>query len=581
MNKPRNLRLLPIDDGLLTPTMVASRKPNHVDYMSAHAQAISKWSDALSLWSNADLNLEADLITTDVLGELDSSTPLSRILGFPGHPLPIPTMLMHVLPFAALARRAGKPMGIGLHTIRPQMWSEAWQANHAMGALAAHVIGELAAILGDNCWRGNVNDTVSECWRWLEAHREADFPPAFCMALKDFRRRLVMAADAKDGPPRVIVMPQDFAQLMAWVEKQHDQPVPIGTDIGLPLVYADGHHDHIRLASLFGENNDIDIRQLPAACFESDDYAAEEGTGNGPWCLDDDGRPQIGRFLRRFGFMAIVWKAACDLVEQFPTHLEEGERLHHTLAATAANMPHRNMVCGLAILFQAVRWEFWKYQCWQEHLGDQGWKPKDLRFDRDDASRYRLGDLLEQLVSFIPHHSDFYPGGVLEGRNWPNPRDLFQEVNPDAHWVRWHFDQLVAAGVLKKTEENQYCLRKALKPGQPLKLELSELPVPSPLPPGFEWSSPGVVGFLRDSFGFGGSFGPNASDDDNAIGRMLAAAFCPAGQKKPEDGRTFLKQVLDGHSPAWLLVLLQAFAREQLAWDEEITWPMWLRSSGW
>jgi hypothetical protein len=231
----------------------------------------------------------------------------------------------------------------------------------------------------------------------------------------------------------------------------------------------------------------------------------------------------------------------------------------------------------LVILFQAVRWEHWKYRAWQGYLKEQGWKARDLRFDADDTARYTLADLLNQLVKLIPPDRDFSPGDVLEGKNWPNPRSEFQEANPEANWVRWHFDQLVSAGLLKKTGDSQYCLRKALRKGQGLTLDLTQLPAPSTVPVGFGWAYPGVVGFLRDSFGYGMEFGPRGANDDNAIGRMLAAAFCPG--EKPAGGRTFLEQVLDGHAPAWLLVLLRAYARDELAWEEDNTWPMWLRGS--
>ncbi len=586
--RPRNLRVLRIDDvhfdlrrgteaagAEVIDALPAPLESFHCEDGAAGIATINSWSTALRLWSRLQAQEVPDLVLADVIFAGDESTPLVRVPGFKGYPRLIPTGISHLKPFAALARARERPLGIGIHTRNASVWADAWGDGHPMGALAAHEIGEVAAILGDLLEDESIEGRVELCWDWLKGRSRDDFPTALRIAMRDYRRRLVEAGNPSlregvSGPPRALVMPQDWVRLDAWVDRRsRGEAAPIEADRSLPVLYSDGSRDLLRIASLFGEVKDIESRDLPPRCFERPGPAGRGATSE-PWSLDDDGNPQIGRFIASLGRTATAYLNAATLVERFPLVHPEGQGLECTLLKEAEDYPDSMLVAGLAILFQVLKWEHRKFGAWREGLRREGWSFSRKRLTTPPASSLTLAEALFRLAHSARRFggSPFLRGDVPQGEG----ADLFRSKAADNDGVRWHFDRLVDAGVLAfhpvdETYENVLSRR----------FSIDELPSPPLLPVGFFEDELGELrSVLRDSLGFGARYGPNRADNDQMIGKRLAVAFCDSADGNL--GRELLDRILGGYGPPWLLELLRRYASDRLEWGEGRTWPRWLQT---
>jgi hypothetical protein len=440
-----------------------------------------------------------------------------------------------------------------------------------MAALAAHEIGELAAILGNRIEGETLAERMRSCWLWLKERARDRFDPALYVAMADYRRRLIKATCADRngvdrGLPPVLVLPQNWAELVSWAaQRSRDgSPAPIPPDLGVQLLYANGGRDHIRLASLFGEVNGITSRRLPARCFS----LPEPGADSAPWELDDSGNPKIGAFLQAIGSPTRIAEQAARLVERFSILRHEEDTIYENLIDAAKDLPNRDLTLGLAVLFQVLKWEHARYQAWHKGLEAKGWIPHERRLDESD-DRMSLGDFLRTLARFSRHFfcEPFLRADVFESCG----RFGLRERDADTGWARWHFDLLVEAGLL--THDSKDDIYTSV--GGPFDLFL--VPIPAKLPDGFEDDPGERMGTLRDTLGFGKRFGPGRSDNDNAVGIRLAVAFCES--KDPHDGREFLENLRNGSGPPWLLEILRHHLVTVLDWKETRTWPGWLRTT--
>ncbi|HXU33166.1 MAG TPA: hypothetical protein VN851_21575 [Thermoanaerobaculia bacterium] len=568
---PRNLRVLYLDDrrydaeqpigeaASTTADRTRPIEPYVVRDTRGSIHAISGWRTARRFWScPAAASPGPDLVISDVLFEEDADSPLSRVPGLPDHKHLIPTGLGHVKPFAAVARAVDRPIGLAIHTRNADLWKDAWTAEHPMGALAAHEIGELAAILGEDIGGDSLDESVEHCWAWLRDRSRDDFDAALYIAMSHFRRGLMEATQLRglpghDNRPSILILPSEWVRLVAWItDRANGGSSPLDPDLGVSLVYSNGERDCIRLISLFGEIEDIGSTAFPPRCFRAN---PEEGTGLAPWALDDARKPQIGRFVMALGSVAEAFEKGISLKKKFP--LPAQGKIHRTIVDEAGDVPQSSLIQGFAVLFQVLEWERKKYLGWTEGITMERWVPNEIRF-ADQETGCSLGSRLKSLADFvIDQEEPFTRDDILEEQP-----DLFPEARTDSAWVQWHFDRLVEAGVISQTTTNVY---KALN----RRLSLDQVPAPSTLPTGFPGGDLGQLkSGVRDSLGFQpGNF--------NALGQRLSGAFLAGGT--PAQGTAFLEHLLEGQGPPWLLELLREYATDELEWTEERTWPEWLR----
>ncbi len=596
--KARNLRLLRIDDEFATsggdhPNFVAKHDPppSYIDLFTigegeSSIAAISGWHGALRFWQAMPAGASPDLTVCDVNFQYDETSPIVIALGdtkLESHLHPSPTGLLHLKPFAGIARALGRPVGIGLHTVNPEMWERigSHQDGEVLAALAAQELGELAAILGDQVLpqAGPMTHEalIKNCWDWLNRRSSATFPGAFNSALAEYRRKLLRAAAADANSPRIMISPTTWTDLMAWTDDMRTLSGPINSEKEISLLYADGQEDSIRLASIFADVDGFTEELLPEECFSTDGDSSDYP----PWELDERGLPQIGRFLLSLGSTVEIYQDATVLVEEFPVTRSGDQRIERNLNDAARHFVNSTLLQGLVILLQLVRWIHHRESAWQEGMRLGGWDSRSLRLDPlvpGPSLAIVLKNLFGTISSFFHENGDpaeeVSPLEILDGEHWPGAPDL-NNAGSEPEWIRWHFDLLVKAGFLRRKPTGNYYSPAA-------RFRFTEVPAPSKMPPGFPWNEDllwepdRIRGFLRDSLGFGKVLGPVASNNDNAVGKRLAAAFC--GSTDPEKGRSFLDKLLNGEAPIWLAELLRDYATRHLNWAER-TWPRWLRRS--
>lgn len=608
---PRNLAVFRIDDGLQTHGDVP---PRYIDIHQVsdprwgEVACISDFSTALRYWSSPRLSAGPDLVTADVLFDDDRRSPLNR--GIP--PLecpsvyndrPLPTGLTHLKPFVAYARACGKPMGIGVHTRSPDLWRLAWDAQHVMGALAVAEIAEVVALLGEHLEGEGLAQTAENCWTWLLSHRATDFRGALAVALEDYRRRLLEMAQSRPGEaaPQVMILPGDWCRLTAWVRAQaaRAQPEPLPADLDLPLLSFDGRIDRVRIASIFADAVGIRGLHFPARCYQTQGEADTEA-----WRFDSL-NPQFGRFIERLGWLGRAYESALRVLGEFPdepppTDPVGDPAIRRNLNQATHKMADDDLVAGLVVIFQAVRWECRKFLAWQTVLVERGWDVLTQTFElvpnsptpgQPASERTVLVEVLDDLASiawWTPQTNGTFHLQDLRQRfpeSWNGARGV-RETKGSLDWLKWHLARLVEAGFL---EERGFNGADDVLPGRGYRVVnrvpgMSRRPPlrPEDIPAPHDWSPEGdprpydsFLTFLRVSLGFN-------SDNRNAIARIIRHAFSPGSEGSDVPvGNTFIEALFcEGRAPAWIFHLLQDFARDQLGWTNARTWPHWLRGDG-
>ncbi len=470
---PRKLSVIVLDD---------SSNPYLPPEGLEDAGKIRTWFMALNFWARYKGDALPDLVVADVCFDKDHTSPLSRPRY--AEPNPLPTGLTHLKPLSVLARVGGRVIGIGIYTGNQTLWERLTHSSapqdQCMGYLAAHELGELAAILGEKSLVAEVVETGSldPLWKWLYNSTGSSVTEAVKIALSNYRKRLLTIASPADGElPQVFVMPDDFAAAMCWCEaraRNAESPAPIAGegDHGLTLTYKDGTRDSILISSLFSDVDDLSTRLLSGHCFDTapGPAGAEEELEE----KDRKGQPFIGRFLSRLGTLRAAYDEAVRIVENFPALPPESQDGPGKLGDYLTRKGDDPLVAGLVIVFQLARIEKAVFDLWEKYYSSYLWDPRGCRWpsdvnDFDRSLRNALRLLLNGIRSLLASHADsaepeecFSRGDVLEEMvdadlPWPwEPALKFKDA--ETEWCRWHFQRLVDARILKPMPADMYKL---------------------------------------------------------------------------------------------------------------------------
>lgn len=554
---------------------------------------IDSWHAALQFWTMFNPGEVPDLVVADVRFIDDQSSPLSLL--FDPKENYIPTGLSHLKPFAALSRVLGKPIGVCARTIDDKLWrqqiSSSRPENRAMGYLAMHEIGELAAILGDGkAIRGDTDEKqqhINNCDKWLQQNSATEFEQGLRKAVRDYRRSLFRLLTTTQTPS-LFVRPPHYAELVGWCERMRKVPHPLDSqhDIGLELTYYNGYRDIISLASLFGDYDRIADKAL-----DPESFATAGPVDPEPWALDDDARPRIGTYLQRLGSLNEAVDTAAQAFRIYEASFPLPENYEpKSLAALKTEYGYSDLTVGLIVLFQFVRLEQRKVEQWEDRFVHERWDTKNLRFissaNRDPGDS--LLRMLQKLVNLI-RKLDLDPED-----HWFTRLDLFDEYpdewvrginvlqgDHDAEWVKWHFKRLVEAEILDCSIENgdeRYSLNpKWRKPSQSLR---GPIPAPKRLPKVVVSSTSGKSGprepkrvqQLKQSLGY-------EPDDYNSVERVLADAFggLISSTEREKVGRKIINNFEKLSLPFFLLDHCRHYASRYLEWPEE-KWPVWMHT---
>lgn len=573
MTSPRELRLLRIDDDI-APGNPADLPLQHREQMApAHLQTvfvnsgrqclagIRSWASALDFWRDFKPADQIDLIVSDVKF-LDDTSPLSRIADS-NERIPMPTGLSHFKAFAAIARAKGSALGIGIHTSDASIWAQNCRTGDAklrfMSLLAAHEIGELAAILGEPL---DLADGGAEaCWSWLRrlTMNSSDFQKAIPVALREYRRRLAA----------VKMLPSDWRALSAWCQRMANTAANgMGAclsqqiDCGLPIVDVNGKRDVVSLRSLFADTPlkirglDFELEPLPARCFalEADDRFYE---------LDEDGYPRIGSLIRACGSLEGDYAAAIELLTDFPPIASETPQARLTTAKK-----HRKaspLAVALAVLLGDLRREYTLFSEWKRLYLECQW------------------DAIED--AFVDSHGGedtlaFYTASVArllkEGVTLDDVCERLSSIGKDGA------KRCLSLLVSMKTAEFSPCDRLYTSGSKTFSRNLVP-PFPNPPPANFfDISSLGIAfssggKSLNDPSRtmrilFGHDSGQAESVDNAVLSRQIRPAF---GMESDPEATAFLDDFREGRAPEWLKALCREFLRDELGWVES-EWPQWL-----
>jgi hypothetical protein len=596
---PRNLRLLQIDDDLLQPRQ-ATEFIESVSIGGERKHGINDWQSAIEFWTQYDESTIVDLITADIRFTADRTTPLLFDPTFrkgegtqPSGEFLIPTGLSHLKPFAAVSRAGGRPLGIAIHTADVHGWKTRLTSSNIPGRLmaylAAHEVGEVAAILGHPLEVvDKTNEGVLEaCWGWLSNHTCGTFGEAWPRALRSYREHLVShafkakallqrgsAGGGDLGSGFVMVLPNEWTRLAAWCERmQHSQDDAVlgHNDPGFAFLLSNRSRERISFRSLFADSHmclpastDLQSDPLPSRCFELE-------SGNSSCALDETGYPKIGAFLMEFRDPAEAYRMALEALDSFPVDAKASLKLGEVLTAEKCGSLFR-LARLFAILFQLVRRDRSIVESWEGAYERDGWDLAEARF-RPEAMAADIPSLKQVVLAVSECVGGFEDGmtaeAVLESYQLSvrtNPRESSRE-KCGRKTIELSLRILESLGVVFFREEDREFDVNELRP-------LSNIipPVPAVLPDGLieesDVRSQEAGPFLRDVFGYGG-----APPNDNQIGRFIAEAL----GLETKMGREFLADFRDGTAPTWIKEICREYVTSKLLWPRSDSWPRALK----
>ncbi|HKX31571.1 MAG TPA: hypothetical protein VJ302_28040 [Blastocatellia bacterium] len=604
---PRKLKVLVIDDELPT-SWIGFGVPDSLEIWRPEGQlaGINSWRTAISFWRSFRSGEVPDLVVADVRFAMDHTSPLSLL--FRGKENNIPTGLSHLKAFAALSRGLGRPLGVGARTMDPGLWERlSTEPIHtaedcAMGLLAAHEVGEIAAILGDDLALDaqDRHQHVEACFNWLKMASASNFAHGIQKAVIDYRKRLLGLLGTSESSS-VYIHPDHVAKLRSWCQAMQNNPQPLNLqhDLGVELTYHNGSRDLISLASLFADYEDITTKPLPSSAFAFQPGLAE------PWQPDDDGRPHIGSYLCRLGTMDEAYAKAAEIVKAFQVdyRLPEDER-PATLAEIKRRGNYSSLTLGMVVLFQLVRIEQKKALDWEYYLENHSWDPTKLKFvssgaGSGDSLRAALQKLIALIRKYVKAYDPDEEGFTIVELFETFPEAWIRPIGPgecNRDWLKWHFDRLEDAEVVDRRigedGDHRYGLRREWQQASKA-LVLPPMPLPKHLPPLTGQREPDRLQWLRTSLGYG--------NDYNSIERVMGDAFgfmqleggeisidspngkSLAGAREGERaavrariGRSILAQFGEGRLPFFLTDICRTYATRYLGWPEE-KWTKWLR----
>jgi hypothetical protein len=592
---PRNLTLLQIDDDLCHPRR-ASKFIDPVPVGRSSKHGIDDWLTSITFWIWYDKAQPIDLVTADIRFTADRTTPLlyDKTIGKLDNTeqyeeFLIPTGLSHVKPFAAISRAAGRPMGIAVHTADVRGWKTRLASKNdavrIMAYLAAHEIGEVAAILGDltDLEERSEDERLEACWNWLSDRTYGTFDEAWRPALQSYRAGLVRGAFTATSlaagdqrrssgiqPGPIIVLPSDWMRMAAWCErmKAKKEAILAEDDPGFSFLLPDGSQQSIFFRSLFADSHlaldsyfDLEVEPLPAKCFETE-------SRENAFKLDEFGHPLIGAFLNEFKQLKDAYELAIAALDGFPVSRQAPVRLGDALSPVkCGSLVH--LARFLAILFQVIRRDSDLICAWESAYKLQAWDASTGRFVSEtfDGGAPALGRIVLAVYSCAKKFEDGFTCEELmasynasirnEGWQIANQKTIECCTRILVSWARLFY----------REEDGVY----DLSDGSPIP-EGAVPPVPLVLPDGFldenDIRSQEVGPFLRDVFGYGAPR-PN----DNQIGRFIAEALGLDARA----GREFLAEFVNGRAPPWIKELCRMYARDRLLWRPSDTWPRALR----
>jgi hypothetical protein len=592
---PRNLRLLQIDDDLRG-RRLASKFIDTVSVGNGAKHGIDDWDASIEFWSEYERSWPIDLITADIRFTADGTTPLLYDTTFQAldsaeqfDELLIPTGLSHVKPFAAIARAAGQPVGIAVHTADVGGWKTRLKSKNVaarvMAYLAAHEIGELVAILGDrlNLATKSNDERLEACWRWLGDRTYGTFDEAWPLALQSYRESLVRGAftapsldfgkqrssgGVREG--RIVVLPSDWARMASWCERMGAQreAILVDDDPGFSFVLPDGSRESIFFRSLFADAHmslksdlDFEIEPIPSECFRAESC-------ENSFKLNEAGHPLIGPFLMEFRDLKDAYELAVAALDEFPVSRRAATKLGEVLSLTR---------CGelvylsrfLAVLFQIIRRDCDLVYSWESAYQLQVWDVVSGCFVSEtlDGGAPTLRALVEQVYGCATKFDDGFTSEELMKLYNANLRNN-ERPKVSQRSIECCIGILVSwSRIIYREEDSLYdvCNCPPPSPG-------AVPPVPLVLPDGIleegDVRAQEIGPFLRDVFGYGGPR-PN----DNQIGRFVAEAL----GLEVKAGRDFLAEFVNGVAPGWIKELCRTYAADRLQWRPTDTWPRILR----
>lgn len=575
---PRPLELLRIDDDLpdgvpttmplqfieqLPPSLL---KPVMITVGGVQHLGIKSWAMAVQYWKQGRFETPPDLIISDVQF-VDKSSPMASM----GTNLKLPTGLSHFKLFAALARLRGGPVGVALHTADPMLWEMSARSDdpveRLLGLLAAHEIGELAALLGDA--EGIPEGGAEACWAWLKQARNMHFNEAIPVALEGYRRRL----------GEVTILPDDHARLACWCagmqENARNNPrgrvyLDESNDIGIPIFRLDGTRDIVSIRSVFA---DVSLKSLgftfDLTGLEADTFALDDDPEF--YRLTEAGMPKIGALVAACGNLTRTYSQALCVLGTFPPIRIEASDV--SLTKFIKDNVITDQAAALAILLQHVAYNHKLDELWRAAFVSCGYDPaRDVFCSETDVT---LQTWLDRVYRIAKSSIDELSLGDFKNRLNENAAE-FGRVSK-AGLTRLLALLVSLRWLVSDPDTAEYRATKAAVTGDIPRL-------PADTPEGFLLVSgltddyqdgndlreiPGVMLHL---FGHDEASPFRRSDNHNGLPRIIASGFA----LDSNDAATrFLDAFREGTMPGWVREICRQFARQLPDWDQA-RWPTWL-----
>lgn len=563
-----------------------------------------------------------DLLLVDINFERDSTSPLKRAEG------KIPTGLLHALPFLAWSRTAGRITAVAFHTGDKTLFTTRdGDASHVMKLLAAELAGIAGAVHGTllgEVVNGGMDrldakgdlDSAGYRWIWDLA------PDAEHLARErvqaEYRRALLNAASlpamtteggASSGAlSRVVIEPESHAVLMRLVSEASSRSGTIRPSVegwpGITLIRRDGHTDCIAVDSLFADSR-VALQGIHFA-------DSAEGDPERPWDLTD-GKPAIGRYLRRLGQWQEVYEQAAAFASQLPLGAAQAST---TLAKLIKNgapplpveatggtpvippVSNEKVVRFLTLLFQIIRQQHAAAEAWPKRYHELGWDPAGHRFTDTEPRGQTLPHFLTELFSNLLAHIEVERSDGDEAPRYLVAKedliDLLDKQKIDRVRVDVYIKLMVEAGLLTHswkvgligsyeamTIDLPYlaaigAVQGSMRTGKVvpdrarlLSLFRDRTPMQTTdFTP--EWIGEGGLSrtVLAENLGYGG-------DSMTAMSRIVSQGL---GLARESDATAFLDEFESGTTKyGWLRELCRQYARKRLGWSDERNWPRILR----
>jgi hypothetical protein len=560
MSDARNLAVIRIDDDFDVEKMRFDFPAlDLVSFRSGDEElhGINDFISFIDYWSGYDRKQVIDLIVSDVRFN-DCTSPINRIGNEEAQETP--NGLIYALPFAALARAAGRPLGFAIHSADAGLWRDLSvegqpRAKRDMALIAAQFVGQIAAVLGEgrlareeDCW-SYISRKVGQDRRHIDGVR---------VALRDFRYKLAA----------VKVLPDSWRELHQWcldngqrVARGEAVYLTADNDIGLAYLAEDGTRHHINLLSIFADAHQYDtafdfaVNELPAVCFDLSAQCRHDD----PF-LDEGHLPLFGALAQSTRSVHDSYATALEVLNAFPA---TGG------ASTIVTQMKRqkgwsDIGVGLAMLLADIDFALGQNADWQELYNTAPWDGYNDAFD-GDASRTLRG----------------YVAGAQKALKAADcaaiTRTGLTELL-DANGLECDDDGLTR---VIKCLESLGVLVRASPRAQTFAVhrDIAEDLVPQrpeKLPKNWQDLTQGELGrlsrakYLLARFGFSYE-GPKA--DEGEIKRLISGIFQETQDKVK--GGAFLKEFRKGSSPAWVRELGRAYAAGLNC--KEADWPVSIR----